>query len=254
MDNSNYNYNEIKSRDRLDEKSPIPLYFQLQEIIKRKIESGEYKPGDLIPTERELQEKYGVSRITVRNAIEGLVFEDLLVKKQGLGTMVARPRMVEDFSNLRSFTEKMEAQGAKIDTKVLEVRKIGAPERIATHLKVDPGSEIIYVKRLRFVDGEPIALFSSYIRGDIGIGEWDDFTGSVYRLMEKEKGIKISGAEKIIEATSSTGEEAELLGINPEDPILIIRNTTFDHVGTPIEHAEGVYRSDRYKYIVKLKR
>ena len=239
---------------RLDEKSPIPLYFQLQEEIKKKIEQGIYKVGDLIPTEKELQQIYSVSRITVRNAIAGLVFEDLLVKKQGLGTIVARPRMVEDFSSLKSFTEKMAAQGAVIATEVIEVKIIGASERIAHHLAIEPESEIIYVKRLRFVDEEPIALFISHIRGDIGITEDDDFKRSIFDLLENKRGIKISGGQKVIEATSANKEEAELLKIDVDEPVLLIRNTTFDFDNAPIEYAEGVYRSDRYKYVLKLKR
>jgi len=238
----------------LNEKSPIPLYFQLQEQIKKKIEQGIYKVGDLIPTERELQQLYSVSRITVRNAIAGLVFEDLLVKKQGLGTIVARPRMVEDFSSLKSFTEKMAAQGAVIATEVIEVKRIGASEGIALHLAIEPESEIIYIKRLRFVDEEPIALFISHIRGDIGIAEDDDFRGSIFDLLENKCNIEISGGQKVIEATSANKEEAELLKIDVDEPVLLIRNTTFDSDNKPIEYAEGVYRSDRYKYVLKLKR
>jgi GntR family transcriptional regulator len=238
----------------LDEKSPIPLYFQLQEMIKKKIEEGFYKEGDLIPTEKELQQLYSVSRITVRNAIAGLVFEDLLVKKQGLGTIVARPRMVEDFSSLKSFTEKMAAQGAAVATQVIEVKRIGASERIAHHLAIEPESEIIYVKRLRFVDEEPIALFISHIRGDIGITEDDDFKRSIFDLLENKCDIKISGGQKVIEATSANKEEAEFLKIDVDEPVLLIRNTTLDSDNKPIEYAEGVYRSDRYKYVLKLKR
>jgi len=239
---------------RLDEKSPIPLYFQLQEQIKKKIKQGIYKVGELIPTEKELQQLYSVSRITVRNAIAGLVFEDLLVKKQGLGTIVARPGMIEDFSSLKSFTEKMAAQGAAIATEVIEVKRIGASERIAHHLAIEPESEIVYIKRLRFVDEEPIALFISHIRGDIGISEDDDFKRSIFELLENKCGIKISGGQKVIEATAANKEEAELLKIDVDEPVLLIRNTTFDTDNKPIEYAEGVYRSNRYKYVLKLKR
>ena len=115
---------------KLKEHSPIPLYFQLQEILRQKIMDGEYPEGVIIPSESELQKTYSVSRITVRNAIEGLVFEDLLIRKQGVGTIVAPRRVVEDFSSLKSFTEKMSSQGVSFHTKVIAVRWIGAPERI----------------------------------------------------------------------------------------------------------------------------
>jgi len=239
----------------LDINSPVPLYFQLQEILRRKILDGKYNPGDLIPSEKELQELYSVSRITVRNAINGLVFEDLLIKKQGRGTTVAYPRMQEDGnSTLQSFTEKMEQQGLKISTEVLDVARIPATERFTEHLNIGEGEEIIYSKRLRKVDGEPIALFENYICTKTGVTEKDDFSGSIFNLLEKKYGIKIFGSEKVIEAGIARNEDAVLLDILAGDPVLIIRYTTFDADNNRIEYAEGIYRADRYKYMVRLKR
>ncbi|MCF6334438.1 MAG: UTRA domain-containing protein, partial [Spirochaetales bacterium] len=182
----------------LDINSPVPLYFQLQEVLRKKIIRDIYSPGDLIPSEKELQDLYKVSRITVRNAINGLVLEDLLIKKQGKGTIVAFPRMQEDGnSTLKSFTEKMEQLGLKISTEVLDVARIPTPERIAEHLGIKAEEEIIYSKRLRKVDGEPIALFENYISTGTGVTEHDDFGGSIYKLLEEKYFIKISGAESL---------------------------------------------------------
>ena len=239
----------------LDINSPIPLYFQLQEILRRKILDGEYNPGDLIPSEKELQNRYGVSRITVRNAINGLVIDDLLIKKQGRGTMVAFPRMLEEGSStLQSFTEKMEQQGLKISPEALAVVRIPATERITEHIHIGEGEEIIYSKRLRKVDGEPIALFENYISAGTGVTEKDDFSGSIFTLLEKKYDIKISGSEKVIEAGIARNEDAAFLNISAGDPVLIIRYTTFDADNNCIEYAEGIYRADRYKYMVRLKR
>lgn len=247
----------MKQNSGLDPSSPIPLYFQLQEILRKQIGAGEYKPGDLIPSEKELQERFGVSRITVRNAINGLVFEDLLVKKQGHGTMVALPRIVEDFSRLKSFTEKMRDLGTdpdRIETRVLRAKRISASERIGGHLKIPVSDTLIYIKRLRLIDGEPVAVFESYIRAELGIGEDEDFTRSIYEIFEKDHKLKIIGAEKSIEASCAQGEEAALLHLQEGDSTLIIRHTTFAEGNLPIEYAEGVYRADRYKYVVRLKR
>lgn len=239
----------------LDTDSPVPLYFQLQEILRKNILNKEYSPGDLIPSEKELQDYYGVSRITVRNAVNGLVFEDLLIKKQGFGTMVAFPRMEENGnSKLQSFTEKMEKQGLKITTEVIDVARIPATERLIEHLNIKKGEDIIYSKRLRKVDGEPIALFENYICTFTGVTERDDFSGSIFNLLENKYGVKISGSEKVIEAGIAEKEYSEFLNISSGDPILIIRYTTLDAANRPIEYAEGVYRADRYKYMVKLKR
>ncbi len=246
--------NQDREKDKLDERSPVPLYFQLQEIIRQKILKGHYHEGRLIPSEAELQKRYNVSRITVRNALEGLVYEDLLVRKQGKGTAVAPRRMVEQFTSLKSFTEKMIAQGAKVKTRVLEVKCIGAPERIANHLDIRPEEKILYVQRLRYINNEPIALFTSYLRYDLGLKEHDDFSVSMYWLIENRCDRPIAGADKEVEATVAMEYEAELLGIQPGECVLLIRNTTYDTQGIPIEYAEGVYRSDRYKFQIKLKR
>jgi GntR family transcriptional regulator len=239
---------------QLDSSKPIPLYYQLQELLKSKIDAGEYQPGDLIPTEKELQKQYGVSRITVRNAINGLVLEDLLVKRQGYGTVVASKRMVEDFSHLSSFTEKMHAQGAEVTSRVLEVQRLNAPSRIAEHLHVEKDEPVIEVKRLRLVNGEPIALFTNYLLPKLGVREEDDFSGSIFELLEEKYQVRISSGEKIVEAMVAGEEEARSLDILVGDPVLLIRNVTYDEQGIAIDYAEGIYRADRYKYVVKLKR
>lgn len=243
--------------DKLDPSSPIPLYYQLKERLQAQIRSGRYQPGDRIPTETELQENYGVSRITVRNAIAALVAEELLIKKQGLGTTVAKPRIVEDSTRLRSFTEKSMAQGAhseEVEAKVLRVELMPAQPRICAPLGIPLESRVIYVRRLRMIHDEPIAVFENYIRSDIGVEINEDFSRSIYGIFEKDHGLTITGAERCIEASCAAGETAALLGLRQGDPILIIRNTTFMEGEIPIEYAEGVYRADRYKYTVKLKR
>ncbi len=247
----------VRQDSGLNPSSPVPLYFQLQEVLRRKIAAGDYAPGELIPTEKELQEQYGVSRITVRNAMNGLVFEDLLVKKQGYGTIVAKPRIVEDFASLLSFTEKMKGQGLSpesFETRVLKVERISASQRIRDHLALSGEDAVIYVKRLRLLNGEPISVFESYIRGGLGIGEDEDFSGSMYEIFEKDHGLVIVGAEKTIEASSAQGDEIACLDLREGDPILLIKHTTFTEDNVPIEYAEGVYRADRYKYVVRLKR
>ncbi|MDC7232427.1 MAG: GntR family transcriptional regulator [Spirochaetales bacterium] len=239
----------------LNLESPVPLYYQLQELLRNKIEERAYKPGDKIPSEKELVETFDVSRITVRNAISALVFEGLLVKKQGRGTIVAHPRLQEDGnSRLLSFTEKMAQQGIEISTEVLKVLKIPATQRVADFLDIQGGQQVIYVKRLRLADGEPIALFENYISLDTGVTEEDDFSQSVYQLYEKKCGIKISGAEKFIEASAAGGEHCEKLGLVEGEPTLVIRIKTLDIHNKPIEFSEGFYRGDRFQYSLSLTR
>lgn len=226
----------------------------MQEIVREKINDGEYKKGDLIPTEQDLQDKYSVSRSTVRKAIEGLVFEGLLQKKQGKGTKVASTKVVEDFTSLKSFTEKMREQGKKVTTKVVNVEEIGASGRISNHLNLDSERLVVYVQRVRLIDGEPIALFNSYLRKDIGINKNEEFSQSIYKLLENKYNIKIKKGKKVIEVARVTEEEADLLDIENSEPVLVIKNTTYDNRNVPIEYAEGIYRSDKYKYELILNR
>jgi GntR family transcriptional regulator len=239
---------------KLDATKPLPLYYQLQEDLKRKLDNGEYKPGDLIPTEKELQDLYGVSRVTVRNAVSALVLEDLLVKKQGFGTVVAARRMVENFTRLSSFTEKIEGQGGTVTTRVIDVQVIPASARIADHLDLALETLVLQVQRLRLVDNQPLALFTNYINMATGITEADDFSGSIFQLFEQKYRVAISSGEKVVEAIIADSDQASILGIAAGDPLLLIRNTIFDRNARRVDYSEGVYRADRYQYIVKLER
>lgn len=239
---------------KLNPNDPSPLYFQLQEDIKKDIESGVYKVNEMIPTERELQDLYSVSRVTARKAIEGLVFEGILQKKQGIGTIVCKKRMAENTARLQSFTEKFAEQGFTVKTKVLEVAKIIAPNRIANHLQVKEGVEVLYIKRLRLVEEEPIALFHTYLRADIGPTEFDDYTGSLFQLLEEKYNINIYYSERTIFASEASEEVAELLEIKPGTPTIMVCYSTFNNKEEPIEYAEGFYRSDKFEYKIRLMR
>ena len=186
-----------------------------------------------------------------RKAIEGLVFEGML-QKQGVGTIVCKQRMAENVANLQSFTEKFAEQGYKVKTKVLEVAKIASSSRIGKHLHIEQGGEVIYVKRLRFVEDEPIAIFHTYLRADMGPTEFDDYTGSLFDLLEQKYGIDIYCSERTIFASEASEEVAALLEIKPGTPTITVAYNTYDRKDRPIEYAEGFYRSDKYEYKVKL--
>ena len=239
---------------KLDEYSPLPLYSQLMDILKNGIETGEYSPGDKIPTEKELQENYGVSRITVRKAIEGLVFEGLLVKRRGIGTIVSRKRISDANLKLKGFTEKMLEQGVKVSTKVLEVGWISGHGRIAEQLGICEGDEVLYVKRLRFTDDEPMAVFTSYIPAFFGVSSEEDFSGSLFDLLEQKYGVQIDYGDRVITASLASTETASLLGIKRGDPLFVMNYVTYDRQDRPVEYAEGLYRSDQYQYKLRYHR
>ena len=143
--------------------SPLPRYYQLKEIMRERVQSDEWKPGDLIPSERELSEKYGISRMTARQAITDLVNEGLFYREQGKGTFVSQRKITQQLIRLTGFTEDIKARGQKPGTKVLSAQMFPADETTAEKLRIDPGTLIFRLQRLRLADDEPLAIELSQI-------------------------------------------------------------------------------------------
>lgn len=146
----------------LNQDAMTPLYVQLMEEVEKSIRSGEYKPGDRLMTEAEMAKKYGVSLITVRKAIGSLTEKGLVVRKQGKGTFVVRPKLFRNMKKLQSFTEMCTQMGVKPGARMLENRLIPADRKIAESLGVEAGSSVIYISRLRYADQEPVQIEKSY--------------------------------------------------------------------------------------------
>src|SRR5919202_2889223 len=147
----------------LDRASPVHLYHQLKLILRSKIENGEWKPGDQIPTEEELCERYRVSRITVKQAINGLVAEGLLYRQQGKGTFVATPKIEQGPERLTSFSEQMQQRGLRPGGTLLNRRVIPASKKVAEQLKLELGAPVIQIQRLRLADDEPMGIQTAHI-------------------------------------------------------------------------------------------
>jgi GntR family transcriptional regulator len=233
---------------------PIPLYFQIKQDIFRRIQSGEWKPNDLIPSERELCNIYTVSRGTVRQAISEMVFEGLLWRDQGRGTFVSKPKIKKLLSRLTGFTEDMKELGMVASAKVIRLELFPAGEEIAQALKISEGQSVVLIERLRLADGEPIGLERAHLFFE-GCKDLlsEDLTGSLYELLTR-KFIKIpTEAEEQLEAGACGIREAELLGIRMGDPVMLLRRTTFNQDMLPFEYVESVYKSGKYIYQTKLK-
>lgn len=228
-----------------------PLYFQLKEIFHDKIESEELKEGDMIPSENELQRIYGVSRATVRKAIELLVYEGLMDKKKGKGTFVKRRKIEEQLPVLKSFTEEMTGRDAY--KKVISAAYTKASSGICTRLKLPPDESVLSLKRLMVVDGMPLGILHSYIPAKFELSLDEDYTKSLYRILEK-KGIRLKEAEQTIEVRVATDEETHLLGLDAPCPTLVIRRLAYSVNNEAVEYVAGVYRGDRYRYNCKLTR
>jgi len=232
----------------------IPLYKQLKQIIIKKIERGELKPGDVLPPERELAELFEMSRVTVRQAISELVNEYVLVRRHGSGTYVAENKIPHG-KKLKSFSEDMSLRGMMPGSKICEKNIITNPSaNMAAELR--SAGNLLILKRLRLADLEPLAIETSMlpINRFPGIEDRDFQNESLYQILEDEYNIKIIKAQQKIEVGMPTPQESELLQINYTTPVFRLRQVTFDQNDTIIEIAHSVYRGDRYNIETEIYR
>ncbi|MBR3118835.1 GntR family transcriptional regulator [Oceanobacillus profundus] len=235
--------------------SPIPLYFQLEQVIKEMIEKKELKPGDLVPSEREYAEKYQISRMTVRQAMNNLTSEGYLQRERGKGTFVAYKKFEQDLEHLTSFSEDMRLRGMVAGTKVLEFNIIKASGWLAKKLGLEEGSSVYEIKRLRLGDQLPIAFQIFYTSVDRIPGLTREIAEqSIYQHIENETELRILSAEQEVEATIARKHMADALDIKIGDPILYISRVSLTENDIPLEYVQSYYRADRYKYKVKINR
>jgi GntR family transcriptional regulator len=229
----------------------MPLYFQLKEIFLEKIESEELREGDMIPSENELQRMYGVSRATVRKAIELLVYEGFMEKRKGRGTFVKRRKIEEKLPVLKSFTEEMAGRSAS--KRVLSVKYVKPTPEVRARLCLSSGEEVFSLRRLMIVDDKPLGVLHSYVPAKYRLSLDEDYAKSLYRILEK-RGIRLGDADQIIEASMSTKEETRLMGMKAPFPTLVIKRVAYSVNGEVVEYVKGVYHGDRYRYNCKLTR
>ncbi len=236
--------------------SPVPRYHQLKEILRERIRSGEWKPGDLIPSERELSETYAISRMTARQAITDLVNEGVFYREQGKGTFVTSHKITQQLMRLTGFTEDISARGQRPSTRVIAAEMIPADEMAAERLRIKLGQPILRLQRLRLADDEPLAIESSQLsfKGCDGLLEDDLEHNSLYRLLESKYGLPLMEAEQELEAGLAGDEEAQLLKIAVGSSVLYTRRTTYTDRNQPIEYAQAVYCGNKYIFYTHLKR
>lgn len=237
----------------LNEVSRLPLYVQLKELIKEKIEKGEWKINDKIPSERDLEKDYDVSRMTVRKAIIELVNEDILIRKQGKGTFVKELRIEQDLVKLKSFTQEMRLRGLNPSTRVIDAVEILPDIDVRNKLKLNLGENAFVLKRLRLANDEPMAYEVSYLAEKFCSGLFNrNLNQSLYQVLTKEFNIQLNYAMQSLEAGIASIKEAELLNIAENDPILILERLTIDGQERPIEFVKSIYRGDKFKFLVRL--
>jgi GntR family transcriptional regulator len=241
---------------KLDRNSPIPLYFQLAESIRELIEVGQLKPLDRLPSEKELAEQTGVSRLTVRQAIAYLVRNGSIAIRPGVGTFVAEPKLSADPFHLLGFTEEMIRQGRTASSRVLEQTVAVPSERVAARLALDPDSEVVRIVRLRFSGDSPLLLETVIVPHTLAPGlESDDLSEhSLYEILENRYGLRPERAQQTLEATGANNYEAQLFGVQPGMPMILLEGITYSRQEQPMEFFKAVYRGDQFKFSLESQR
>ena len=238
----------------LDNHSPLPLYHQLRKMIADRIETGEWRPGDRVPSEIELVRQFGVSRTTVRLALSDLANQGLLTRLQGRGTFVSQPRIRQHLNRLTGFTQDMQARGKHPASRLLQFEVVPGSPSAARALERQPGDSLIVLKRLRMADELPMSVETAYLPYDLckPLLERDLSGHSLYHTLAVELNIYPARARQEMQAVVCPPEEARLLGVSRGSPALHITRTTYDQSGRPFEHVESYYRGDRYVFQAEL--
>jgi GntR family transcriptional regulator len=240
---------------KVSKKSPIPLYYQLKEILQEMIDNEELKPGDAIPPERELCEIHGISRMTARKAVMALVNEGVLFREQGKGTFVAEPKPKHLLTRLRGFTEEMEEQGFSVRSEILSFSVVEATLKLKKNLKMLPHqSKVVEIKRLRYVDEMPYALETVWLNHDkVPDLSRNMLEGeSLYTFLKNHYQYHPAYARQTIEPINLNDYESKLLGVPNHSLAILFRRTTYLEKGEIMEYTKCIYRTDRYKYEIIL--
>ena len=232
----------------------IPLYVQIAESLLDRIESGELRPGDRLPAERELSQTLEVNRMTVRRALQVLELQGLLMRRQGDGTYVTAPKIERQAGNLVPFTKGMQRRGYTPGAQVITFERRPAEPSVAKELQLPVSAPVYYIRRLRLINQEPVMLerFTLPVRRVPGLERYDLASRSVYEVMETEYGISVTRARQSLEPVVAAEYEAELLRVNPGAPLMLEQRLSFDQDDQPIEYGNDLYRGDRFRFVTEI--
>lgn len=227
-----------------------PIYKRIQNDIKNEIEEGILQSGDLVPSENELKEKYNVSRMTVRQALNNLVNEGYLYRHKGKGTFISQRKIEKNIHGVRSFTQEMAATNRKVSNKILKFEKIICPALIAEKLFLTKKEEVFHIERVRYGNEIPVLFEQLYIPVKIfKTIEESDMKNSFYEYVENQLGLQISHCLQSIEAITAPDEINNILKVKENSPTLLIERNTFLSNGRPFEYVKSYYRGDQYKFV-----
>ena len=235
----------------VDRASPVPLYYQVAQVLEQAIESGALPAGSRLDNEIALAGQLGLSRPTMRRAIEYLVDRGLLVRKRGVGTQVVKPQVRRPLE-LTSLHDDLTRAGKEPRTEVLSVEQESAPAVVAEALHLDEHAPVLRLERLRYSGEEPLALMHNYLpAGLLRVTEGDLKEMGLYELLRRA-GIRINLASQTVGAVAASAAQARLLGEKRGAPLLTMHRTAYDDEGRPVEYGHHLYRASLYSFELVL--
>lgn len=231
------------------------LHASISARVESSIRAGTWPPGSRLPAERDLGRTFGVSRATIRHALDDLARRGLVRRRQGSGTYVAGPPVAADISASFSISSALRARGLRLTTRVLASEVVEAERSVAQDLGLLPGARVARIERLRTVESEPLILEVAFLPTALmpGIEDADTTSRSLYDILAADYGRVVASATETIEPVILTARESELLEVAPNAPALLVRRVTFDRDGTRVESSQALLRGDRSRFLLELK-
>lgn len=240
---------------RITKTSEAPLYYQLYSILKERIIDGVYAVGSILPSESDMIQEFGVSRITIRRALSDLENDGYIEKRKGKGSIVLRMRLERPLTVFNSFSGDALARGDRPSSIVLSLERVPAGVHVAERLGIPASSDVYALIRLRLLNGRIVALHKSYIRTDLGLEVSPEDFGedtSLYSFLE-ERGVVLGSADETVEARLASSELRRYLFIDEQSCAVVYKErVTYDSRMMPVEFSENSYRGDQYKYSVHI--
>lgn len=238
----------------IDHSSAIPLHVQVEELLRSLIKKPEYQNGKFLPNEVDLAKYLGISRNTIRQATNKLVYENLLVRKKGVGTKVAKNNITTKLEKWSSFTHEMGEKGVAFKNYKIDVKWVEADGDLKQLFNVPKKTKVLKVERLKGLGSGPVVLFISYFHPRIGLTGNEDYSQPLYDILEKDHHTVASVSKEGISAILADEELSEILDINVGDPVLFRKRVVCDPGDRPIEYNLGYYRADSFTYTIEIAR
>lgn len=233
-----------------------PLYAQIKDHLRERILDGRYAPHEQLPSESELMAAFGVSRITVRQALSELQSEGLIFRIHGKGSFVSKPKAFQDLGKLQGFGEAMRQMGYETYSRVLSLKEVKPTEQVRERLQLGKREKVCELQRLRFLNREPISLDVSYLGAALGarLAREDLATRDVFAIVENDYGIALGHADLQIGSMVADERLSGLLKVPDGSPVLFIERTTHTAQGAPLDYEHLFYRGDAFQYRVRVDR